>query len=180
MADPHIVEPLSTFDRATVRMYRAGLTLQAVALVASALFADASWLWWGYAGAVMLSAWTMHLYARGVRFVLHGVVWVGLWLLASPMALSPEVAYWVHRAGLGLLFVATSGWALKERHCFRVPGMRAVPLLLAGSLWPIFWRQGEPDPLFLVPSGIMLLVLSVAKWRMPLHYDIGDKRAYEV
>ena len=29
-------------------------------------------------------------------------------------------------------------------------------------------------------SGLLLAVLSIQKWRMPLHFDIGDKTKYQI
>ena len=38
------------------------------------------------------------------------------------------------------------------------------------------WVQG----IFLIPAGLLLLVLVVAKVRMPLGHDVGDKSSYQV
>ncbi len=86
--------------------------------------------------------------------------------------LSPLRPWWRFRDPCGLCF--------KEYFCFRVPGLRAQPILLA-ALWLAlalnvpFAAQG-----LAALSALLFLVTAFAKWRMPLHYDIGDKTKYEI
>lgn len=184
MADPHHVEPLDRFDRLTVSLYRAGLFVSAlgVAALAAALVADvgepaARWL-------VLLGAATavldLHLYDRLIRWVIAGAGWTGAVLVGLAAVLPPAAAPWAEDAGLGFLFVVLSALALKERFCFRLPIVVAVPWVLAGSLVPLRLGLHGPAAALLAVGAAILALLAVAKVRMPLHYDIGDKRRYQV
>ena len=118
----------------------------------------------------------MHLYAKQIRWFIGVSGWFGAILLVA----SRGETLLLHTAGLGFLFVALSGYALKEQFCFRIPGLRLVPLFLAGSLLPLLFGK----PLFagipLLLSGLIYSALVVAKWRMPLHFDVGDKSKYQI
>ena len=46
-------------------------------------------------------------------------------------------------------------------------------------LWFVF-EQALLVRIFSIIIGILLLILSIQKWRMPLHFDIGDKTKYQV
>ncbi|TNE85677.1 MAG: hypothetical protein EP330_24815 [Deltaproteobacteria bacterium] len=183
MADPHHVPELDGFDRGTVGLYRAGLVGQAVLLVVGGVRIDAPEapvIWAAYAGCVALTALNMHLYMKSFRWVISGAAWLGLVLQVAASAAPDVPAHWLWHTGLGFLFVASSAWALKERFCFRVPGMRFVPLMLAASLVPIFAGQPHPFGPLIAIAGLLFAVLAVAKLRMPLHFDVGDKSKYQV
>ena len=186
VADPQHIEKLDGFDRLTVRLYRAGLSVGSVSLItggvvfASGLASDPARavVWGGVALGAALCATSMHLYAKRIRWVISlstalGLVVMGVAGGAAGHALT-------FHAGLGLVFVAYSAWALKEQFCFKIPGLRLVPLFLAGSLLPLLVG---PEPVaggLLVLAGLVMAWLSIAKWRMPLTHDIGDKSAYQV
>ena len=74
--------------------------------------------------------------------------------------------------------VSLSALALKEQFCFRVPLLKAVPLFLAASLVPLtFQTSGAAIPLAV--SSVVLSVLAYRKWKMPLHFDIGNRALYQ-
>ena len=52
---------------------------------------------------------------------------------------------------------------------------------ICGLLW-FSWVLIILSPLriFSIISGVLLLVLAIQKWRMPLHFDIGDKTKYQI
>lgn len=181
MADPHHVPVLDSLDRFTVALYRLGLVVASVGVL--------------YAGTrsalatvlalpdllpvvligVMLCVANVHLYDKLFRWVFGalGITGAVLWALADLHML-------VGLAGLGFIFAALSAFALKEQFCFRVPGMRLVPLMLAGSLGGFGLGNDIWVAVLLIPSGVLLSILAVAKLRMPLHFDIGDKSAYQI
>ena len=186
VADPQHIEKLDGFDRLTVRLYRAGLSVGSVSLItggvvfASGLASDPARavVWGGVALGAALCATSMHLYAKRIRWVISlstalGLVVMGVAGGAAGHALT-------FHAGLGLVFVAYSAWALKEQFCFKIKFLRAVPLFLAGSLIPLLGAQGQVAGLMLVSAGVMYGILAVAKLRMPVHFDIGDKSAYQI
>lgn len=74
---------------------------------------------------------------------------------------------------LGAALATLSGLAFKEQFCFAIPGIRLLPLLLP-LLWLLEWTRVA------LASGLLLGLLSLAKWRMPLHFDIGDRGRYQL
>ncbi|MCO4748054.1 MAG: hypothetical protein KC912_24890 [Proteobacteria bacterium] len=183
MADPDHTPVLDRFDRFTVVLYRLGLVGQAVTLIFAGMYvktAESELIWAIYAAFVALAALNMHLYMKTFRWVIHFAAWLALVLQVLAPSLLHPAPFWVWHVGLGFLFVASSAWALKERYCFRVPGMRLVPLLLAGSLIPIMTGGREPFGPTISIAGGLFTILAIAKLRMPLHFDVGDKSKYQV
>ena len=181
MANPEHTPQLDGFDRFTVRLYRSGLALASagVAVLAglcgteAALSPAVAAIFLG----TLLSVLNMHLYDKRVR-----------WVIAAAGLLGAVLGYvgaifgvtLVEQAGLGFIFVALSGFALKEQFCFRIPGLRLVPLFLAVGLIPLVLGWGLGAALCFGLAALPLSVLSVAKWRMPLHFDVGDKSRYQI
>ncbi|HHO49942.1 MAG TPA: hypothetical protein ENK18_03500 [Deltaproteobacteria bacterium] len=189
MADPQHTPVLDGFDRTTVALYRAGIGAASVALLALATQQVASHLGVEISGwiprslvliATALAVVDLHLYDKRVRWVIHAAAWTGASLSLVGAGLQQTAGHWVSHAGLGFLFVSLSALALKERFCFRIPGLRAVPLLLALSLIPLLGGWPVPAALLLGGAGLIYGVLAVAKVRMPLHFDIGNKDAYQI
>ncbi len=190
MADPHHVPTLDGFDRFTVNLYRAGILTSAGALLMSGsthliLGQDATvlapTLWLTIAVGAALAVQNMHLYDKRVRWVIGAAAWVGVVLqLSGPEFGDGVLALWVRTAGLGFTFVALSGFALKEQFCFRIPGLRLVPLILAGSLIAVLAGQPMVTGLMHLLAGMIYGALAVAKLRMPLHFDVGDKSRYQI
>lgn len=194
MADPQHQPSLDAHDCLTVRLYRLGLAIGALGILIQSVWT--LWLaqWVAIApersarGIAMVAAFgaaltvaNLHLYDKRVRWIIGCSGILGLWLLA--MAGSVEEGPLEHLlfiGGQGFVFVVLSALALKEQFCFRIPGLKLVPLFLAGSMIPAIldnvWLQG----LLLIPAGVLLLVLFVAKVRMPLGHDVGDKSMYQV
>lgn len=180
MADPHHIEELDGFDRMTVFLYRLGLgtaalgvcALGAGALVGSTLPGRLAVL-----VGVLMAVWNMHLYDRRIRWVLQGAGPLGaaLWVVGAVQGWSL-----VEDAAMGVLFVALSGFALKEQFCFKIPLLRAVPLFLALGLIPLVAGIGWATAILYGIPGIVLCSLVFQKARMPLHFDIGNKAYYQV
>ena len=79
---------------------------------------------------------------------------------------------------LGAMLLVIGGLSYKEYFCFRIFGLNAQPIFVA-ILWFVF-EQALLVRIFSIIIGILLLILSIQKWRMPLHFDIGDKTKYQV
>lgn len=183
MANPEHVPTLDGHDRLTVALYRAGLVVAWAGVGAVATGSLTGWEVLGPVGVagvlagVLLAAVHLHLYDKRVRWVVQGAAGLGAWAVGTGSLLGLAL---LGHAGLGFLYVAVSGFALKERFCFRVPGLGAVPWLLAGSLAPRVFDlpvlEGALLGLACVPLGVLL----VAKARQPLHFDIGDRSRYQV
>ena len=182
MADPQHEEELDGLDQSTVRLYRSGLSLAPLALLLTAGLEV-----WGKplqptltlcSMGIVLSVACMHLYDKRIRWVIASSSWTGAVLqLSAPLAPdSSQHLLWC--AGQGFLFVSLSALALKEQFCFRVPLLKAVPLFLAVSLIPLtFQIPGSGVPLGI--TGLVLAALAIQKWKMPLHFDIGDRGLYQ-
>lgn len=194
MADPHVVETLDSLDRLTVRLYRGGLGLSALALFAlCALYAaralgiftpgavlDPALV--GLCAAVALSAACVHLYDKRFRWLIASCPPFGLALQALALAL-PDTALVVwplQVAGVGFTLVSLSALAFKEWFCFRIPGLPLVPAFLGLGVVPVLidWPLGVV--LLWTPASILLMVLTIAKLRMPLTHDIGDRSHYQI
>jgi len=179
MAHPHHVELLDSDDRLSVRLYRGGLVLAAVGLTwlsANLLSGrDPSGSTWFVLVSVAIAVAHLHLYAKRIRRWITWAAWTGIVCAAAPVS-------WpvVDVAALGFAFVALSGLALKEQYCFRIPFLRLQPVVLAASVLALWVGAGVPAGVLLAIAALLQALLAFAKLRMPLHYDIGNKAAYEV
>lgn len=182
MADPQHLPELDPHDRLTVRLYRSGLVVAAVGCLATgvSLFAglDAAWvdaIRLSLLFGTVLAVANLHLYDKRIRWVIVMSASLGAACWAAS-ALHPLVG----TLGLGLVLVAVSALALKEQFCFRVPGMRLVPLFLATATVGHALQLELVQAVLLTLSGLLLTILAVAKLRMPLHFDIGNKSNYQI
>lgn len=175
MANPEIESELDGIDRLSVCLYRLGLSLAALLLVCRGvnLLFGLDYLTQPVWQTMLATAMglCLHIYDKRVRFMLQGLGWGGLMLAASG---APDAL--VQGAALATL----GGLAFKEQFCFAIPGIKAVPLLL-----PLLWllelaRLEWVAALVALASGLLLCLLSLAKWRMPLHFDIGDRGRYQL
>ncbi|MGL5074117.1 DUF2301 domain-containing membrane protein [Aeromonas salmonicida] len=178
MANPEIESELDGIDRLSVCFYRLGLSLAALLLVcrgASLLIgqdflAPSVWLT-ALVVASGVCGLCLHVYDKRIRFILQVFAWGGLVLSASG---APQVLV------LGASLATLSGLAFKEQFCFAIPGIKALPLLLP-LLWGLEWAQlGWAAAPVALACGLLLGLLCLAKWRMPLHFDIGDKGRYQI
>jgi len=178
MANPEIESPLDGVDKLTVALYRFGLTVTALLLLyrgvsllsGITLLTSAQWLIL-LVVASAICGFSVHLYDKRIRLIIQGVGWGALALsaLGAPDALV-----------LGAALATLSALAFKEQFCFAIPGIKLVPLLL-----PLLWvleglHLAWAGALVALTSGALLTLLALAKWRMPLHFDIGDKGRYQI
>jgi uncharacterized integral membrane protein len=196
VADPQHREVLDELDRLTVRAYRTGVVVLALGLLVMGLArliglgvipgGDAVLTGVIAGGHIAVAVGTglavadLHLYDKRVRWFIGAVGVAGLVVRGIAAGGSGLLVSVFDHFGLGLIFMAISGIALKERFCFKIPGLAAVPWLLAGSLPLSLLGLDRLAGLVLALSGVVLVVLSVMKWLQPLDFDIGDKRRYQV
>jgi uncharacterized integral membrane protein len=193
MADPQHVPELDGLDRLTVTLYRSGLVIAAAGLLfAGAVEVGAGLSSWSWAPRAVSVAWVlvtlgaalacanMHLYDKKFRWLIGALGWVGLVVQVMSQVVPGGLGTLVFHAGLGFVFAALSAFGLKEQFCFKVPGLRLVPLFLAVSLIPLLLGQAIPAGLLLLLSGGIFGALALAKLRMPLHFDVGRKSAYQI
>ncbi|MCE0495965.1 DUF2301 domain-containing membrane protein [Vibrio salinus] len=186
MANPEHVETLDILDKTGVVMYRTGISIFAISLFAFSieLFGQAGLfpvpevlghlILSGLALGVALSAGNIHVYSKPVRYAISWPGWVGLIILFVDIH---QTVVWL---ALGFFFITFSGIALKESFCFKVIGLKLVPLFLASSVFLMFFKFLWITGLLLLLASGILAYLSKAKWQMPLHFDIGDKSRYQV
>ena len=178
MANPEIESELDGIDRVSVCLYRLGFSLAALLLlcrgvsllIGQDILSHRSWLTALVVGSG-LCGFCLHIYDKRVRFLLQGFAWGGLMLAVAG---APDALV------LGAALATLSGLAFKEQFCFAIPGIRLLPLLL-----PLLWlleglRLGWGAAPVALVSGALLALLSLAKWRMPLHFDIGDRSRYQL
>ncbi|WP_316861694.1 DUF2301 domain-containing membrane protein [uncultured Cohaesibacter sp.] len=169
MADPHIKSEMDWIDYTSVILYRLGFLLAGPSVLLLPWQTGYPVLELCFVAAAFCAC-CLHIYMKSFRMTLQAATWVGLlcYLFGFEMI------------GLGGAFVTLGGLCFKEYFCFKVPGLPAQPLLLAG-LWGAM-VLGFPVVAQTLAgiSALLFLVVSVAKWRMPLHYDIGDKSKYEI
>jgi uncharacterized integral membrane protein len=186
MANPEHKEVLDPLDKVSVCMYRLGISVFSLALLGYVFvllekamllslpnqFEHYTLLAVGVSTA--LSAANVHVYSKWVRAAITYSGWLGLVLLLSDIEL---IRVWW---SLGFVFVTFSGIALKESFCFKVVGLKVVPVLLAISVPLIMLELWLACAALLGVSGFILGYLSIVKWQMPLHFDIGIKARYEI
>ncbi len=180
MADPQPDDAIDDHDRRTVAFYRLGLALTGASLgglASEAPFREVdpeNWAVRGLVAGVGLSVLHLHLYDRRIRWFLGLCAWMGAWLALTGLHI------WATRAGLGALFVVVSGLALKERFCFKIPGLGLVPWALALGI--VAWSAG-PNVVAgasLAVATAFVLIMAVVKGRQPVGFDVGDKTRYDV
>jgi uncharacterized integral membrane protein len=183
MADPHHVATLDGLDRLTVRLYRLGFFVSAAGLAA---LASTSWsaldpvnARWVTVLGITISSADLHLYDKRFRWFIPALAWAGLLCLTAPTSSAASADFLAH-LGLGLQLVTLSALALKERLCFRVPGLRLVPLLLAVGIFSSWFDQPRIAAASWGGAALVVALLAVAKLRMPLHFDIGDRAHYQL
>ena len=186
MADPDHIPQMDGLDVCSVFCYRVGLSAIAVGLVVTAWLelsttvGDPTFGWVLVAAGTVLATANVHLYAKLIRWILHMATGSGLLLFLLAVMLPPPFDGVTFSAGLGLLFVSVCGFAFKEQFCFGLHGMWLLPLLLGIAL--LLWSSDYSQVVALATgsAGLLYGYLALAKWRMPVHFDIGDKSKYQL
>ncbi|UJF18329.1 DUF2301 domain-containing membrane protein [Vibrio sp. SS-MA-C1-2] len=175
MADPHIKSQLDFIDLITVIFYRLALISAGGALILSYWMPDLSAII--LIVSVVFSSRCLHIYNKFFRWLLDGagifatVLWIS--------GLMPHLA-------IGAALFVYSGLAFKEYFCFRLKILLLIPIALIG-----YWffsainfsaipNQIMVSTAFSIIGGGLLILCGIYKFKMPLHYDIGDKTAYQV
>ena len=168
MADPHIQSPMDSWDYITVVIYRLGFVVATVMLPLYSLIPDIAHIGLLIAGAMLASS--LHLYMKQFRFLFQFAMWIAFicQIVDLPML------------ALGGVFLTLGGLCYKEYFCFRVFGLNFQPIILAMLWLAIVFNWLILSYILTALATLLLLVLSFQKWRMPLHFDIGDKSKYQI
>lgn len=169
MADPHIESPMDWLDHLTVIIYRLGFTF-AFPVIALLPWETGFPMEKLVFVCAAMCASSLHIYMKPFRLLLQFATWVGLlcFVLGFPMI------------GLGGALITLGGLCFKEYFCFRVPGLPLQPLILAALWFCLVFDADIAAKVLAALAGLLFLVTSFYKWRMPRHFDIGDKSKYEV
>ncbi|TCP97327.1 putative integral membrane protein [Cricetibacter osteomyelitidis] len=168
MADPHIQSPMDALDNLTVIIYRSGFVLAAIFTALLPFQPEIAKI--GILISAICCASSLHIYLKNFRLLLQMATWIALvfYLLGFPLI------------ALGGALLTIGGLCFKEYFCFRVFGLNFQPIFVAGLWFSLAFRLSLGVQIFSAIAGLLLLVLSIQKWRMPLHFDIGDKTKYQV
>uniref|UniRef100_UPI004057B577 DUF2301 domain-containing membrane protein n=1 Tax=Candidatus Electrothrix sp. TaxID=2170559 RepID=UPI004057B577 len=189
MATPEHTPEMNSLDNMTVALYRTGLTIAAVAALIYSIERIIGVQILGvfylpvFAAGIALASANVHLYDPKFRWLFPVVSWIGFIILAFAYVLkgTTPVATTLADLSLGFFYAGAGMFALKETFCFRIIGLPLVPLFLCGSVFDrLLSATSTAEPYFLLPAAGLLTWLCVAKWRMPLHFDIGDKSFYSL
>ena len=185
MANTEHIETLDFLDKLSVVTYRSGITLFAIALCLSCLviaddvgfiFIDIQFKELAFFTLTLssaMSAANLHVYDKKIRLFITWSAWIGLVLFSL---LDDSRFPWVP---IGFLFVTFSGIALKESFCFNVFGLKLVPFLLCTATLMLAIEVWIVALLCLMATSIIFFFLAIQKWKMPLHFDIGNKANYQ-
>ncbi|MDG6882773.1 Uncharacterized integral membrane protein [Phocoenobacter uteri] len=168
MADPHIQSPMDFWDYLTVIIYRCGFVLAGIMVLLLPYQPDIAQI--GILIAAVCCASSLHIYLKSFRLILQFATWIAL--------LCQIIGF--NELALGGALVTLGGLAFKEYFCFRVPLLNLQPVFVA-LLW--FFIQFNTELLVQIISvivGGLFIVLAIQKWRMPLHFDIGDKSKFQI
>jgi len=177
------MEPL---DRLTVIFYRSGLSLFALVtlLEAAELLSGArilgAWHLPLIAAAAATASANIHLYDPRFRWFFPLMSWLGFIVLAFSLPMRHETAASLRVISLAFFYAGASMFAVKEYFCFRIPGLPLMPLLLGTAVLLRWGGMAAAEGGFLAAAGLLYAWMAAAKWRMPLHFDIGDKSAYTI
>lgn len=168
MADPHIKSPMDFLDYLTVIIYRSGFVVATIMVFLLPYYQNIAHPGLFVAGVMLASS--LHLYAKSFRMIFQFSAWLGLLCAIFNFPL----------LALGAMLLVIGGLSYKEYFCFRVFGLNVQPIFVAVLWLAIALNWTILVQIFSVICGLLLLVLSIQKWRMPLHFDIGDKSKYQV
>ncbi|EIJ68563.1 DUF2301 domain-containing membrane protein [Pasteurella bettyae] len=168
MADPHIKSPMDSWDYLTVCIYRSGFVLAAIFIALLPYQPNLSLL--GLLVAASCCASSLHIYVKHFRLILQFATW---------LALLCEV-FGFSQLALGGALLTLGGLCFKEYFCFKVFALNYQPIFVA-LLWIGYVLNIEVLlQLTSAISALLFLIVAIQKWRMPLHFDIGDKNKYQV
>lgn len=182
MADTGVKGRLDVWDKLSLMLYRCGMILTGVALLLLAAQQIFYPYWFKHSlvflslGALLQAA-SLHIYKKSVRWILVTSCWIGVWLVGLSLATSGLLAAYL---SLGALFITLSGIAYKESLCFSLPYLKVIPLLLVLSWLAVFFAQAQWAAGGFLLTAFLYLYMAWRKINMPLFYDLGDRKKYEI
>ncbi len=195
MANPEIKSILDGFDKFTVSLYRLGISIIAIATIIESILLILSFLALldTYSSSIALlrnlytvlliisitfSSISIHIYDKSIRFfiVFNSFFAIILYLLFTKYF---SDLYIIEVISLGFIYVSISVIAIKESFCFKIWGLKYIPLLLASSLIFRLINIEIIEAVLLLSASLLINILNISKWKMPLYFDIGDRSRYQ-
>ncbi len=207
MGEKVIYQPLTTGDKVSVILYRAGIVIFTLDLLVLAMAATFSWkgLSWHSVQthtnltilnsllyllylSVGVSVFTIHLYVKRFRRFIKSLYALSVISLALMLFLNGTdiASLLLQRPAASILWLPLSGCiafiTMKEAFCFRLLEGYILTMLLPLFVLLLSTRVVKPHHtgIFLLIIALMLVLFTFRKVFMPVAYDIGDKSAYEV
>jgi uncharacterized integral membrane protein len=200
MGEQEYFQPLTRGDKISVILYRVGIVLSTLFIIAGAWLSSNASLYGDYISfsfltnvlflllyaAVGMSVFLIHLYVSKFHRVLKKLYYVAVIALIFLFVdgRGDVLGVLVSKPYGSLLLLPLAGClgfiTAKEAFCFRlVEGYflaMTMPLYLVLFAGRVLTAKGASYGLILIAA--MLVIFTVRKVFMPLHFDIGDKSAY--
>jgi uncharacterized integral membrane protein len=201
MGEKGFFQPLTKEDKVSVALYRAGIVVSTIliSIIAYMLF-NAS----HYQSApsisvkaniilillyisVGTSVFFIHLYVSKFHNFLKKLYYISIISLIILFVIGKGDVYWVlvNKAYSPLLLIPLSGClgfiTAKEAFCFKL--IEGYLLALIMPIYLLLLSTGamtiKAASNWILFIAVMLILFTVRKVFMPMHYDIGDKSAYQ-
>ncbi|MDP2168042.1 MAG: DUF2301 domain-containing membrane protein [Thermodesulfovibrionales bacterium] len=194
MGEQTLFQPLTRGDRLSVIIYRAGIAASTLAVVAAAyaLFnsmhsaASVNTLLVALSISVGASVFSIHLYVGSFKKTLKRLYYFSTAAVLVLFVVGGGNAFeaLTTKPQSFLLLIPLSGClgfiAAKEAFCFKL--LEGYILALFMPLYTIALSTGavplKSASYGLIAIAALLVIFTLRKVSMPLHYDIGDKSAY--
>lgn len=201
MGEKDLFQPLTKEDKISVALYRTGIVVSAILISiiaymllnashyqnAAAISIKANIILILLYASIGTSVFFIHLYISKFHKFLKRVYYISLISLIILFVIGKGDVYWVlvNKAYSPLLLIPLSGClgfiTAKEAFCFKI--MEGYLLALLMPFYLLFVSIGnrtvKSAALYLIFIAAMLVLFTLRKVFMPLHYDIGDKSAYQ-
>ena len=201
MGEKDFFQPLTKEDKISVALYRAGIVISTIliAVIAYMLFnashyqADAAISIKANIVLILLyvsvgtSVFFIHLYVSKFHNFLKKLYYISIISLIILFVIGKGDVYWVlvNKAYSPLLLIPLSGClgfiTAKEAFCFKL--IEGYLLALIMPIYLLLLSTGamtiKAASNWILFIAVMLILFTVRKVFMPMHYDIGDKSAYQ-
>jgi uncharacterized integral membrane protein len=195
MGEKQVFQPLSREDKIMVVLYRIGIVMSAVVIVALAVLLETSSgtsrvladvLAWCLYASVGMSVFFIHLYIGKFKIFLKLLYYIGLAGLALLFVLGKGslAGALLQQPAAALLLLPLSGClgfiTAKEAFCFKLTEGYVLAMVMPAYLVLVaagaLSAGGASHGLVLIAA--LLALFTLRKVPMPLAWDIGDKSAY--
>lgn len=200
MGEEHLFQPLTKKDRVSVVIYRIGIAASAVIIALGAYMLGSMSDYLGHPSLALkanillialyvfvgITVFFIHLYISKIHKALKKLYYISLiaLILFYVLGKGDALGMLVNNSYAPLLLLPVSiclGFiTAKEAFCFKL--LEGYLLAIIMPLYLFLLSTGKMLPGFsyygLLFISVVLIIFTLRKVFMPLHYDIGDKSAY--